>query len=141
MEGPTSSAAEKPAPTGSDADAQVSKSVDQKRSSQIEADAERIRASVARLTSSSINGLEGLSAELQQLQGFLNSEVERVQGHIDSALAGIKIIVETIAPWQSTLAMLEPPGVRAARAGPAANRPAAQGISSGLQNRNNPRPS
>jgi hypothetical protein len=126
MDGPTSAAAEKPTPAGSDADAQVSKSIDQKRSSQIEADAERIRASVARLTSSSISGLEGLSAELQQLQGFLNSEVERVQGHIDSALAGIKIIVETIAPWQSTLATLEPPGVRGVRAGPAANLPAAQ---------------
>jgi hypothetical protein len=127
MEGPTSSAAaEKPTPAGSDADAQASKSVDQKRSSQIETDAERIRASVARLTSSSINGLEGLSAELQQLQEFLKSEVERVQGHIDSALAGIKIIVETIAPWQSTLAMLEPPSVRGVRAGPAAKLPAAQ---------------
>ena len=57
MEGATSSAlAEKPTP-GSDADSRVSKSVDQKRPSQIEVDAERIRASVARLTSSSINGL------------------------------------------------------------------------------------
>ena len=56
MEGPTSSAAaEKPTPAGSDADAR--KSAEQKRPSQIEADAERIRASVARLTSSSINGL------------------------------------------------------------------------------------
>src|SRR5215831_12744434 len=110
MEGSASSAAvEKPTPAGSDPDARISKSAEQKRSSQIEADAERIRASVARLTSSSINGLEGLSAELQELQNFLNSEVERVQGHIDSALAGIKIIVETIAPWQSTLAMLEQP--------------------------------
>jgi hypothetical protein len=127
MEGPTSSAAvEKPTPAESDLDARISKSVEQKRPSQIEADAERIRSSVARLTASSINGLEGLSAELQELQGFLSSEVERVQGHIDSALAGIKIIVETIAPWQSTLALLEQPGVRPVRAGPAANLPAAQ---------------
>ena len=127
MEGPTSSAAvEKPTPAESDLDARISKSVEQKRTSQIEADAERIRSSVARLTASSINGLEGLSAELQELQGFLSSEVERVQGHIDSALAGIKIIVETIAPWQSTLALLEQPGVRPVRAGPAANLPAAQ---------------
>ena len=34
-----------------------------------------------------------------------------MQGHIDSALAGIKIIVETIAPWQSTLALLEQPDI------------------------------
>jgi hypothetical protein len=127
MEGPASSAAvEKPSVSGSDSDARISKSGEQKRPSQIEADAERIRSSVARLTSSSINGLEGLSAELQELQAFLNSEVQRVQGHIDSALAGIKIIVETIAPWQSTLAMLEQPGVRPVRAGPAANLPPAQ---------------
>jgi hypothetical protein len=127
MEGATSSAAvEKPIPADSSLDARSNKSVEQKRPSQIEVDAERIRSSVARLTSSSINGLEGLSAELQELQGFLNSEVERVQGHIDSALAGIKIIVETISPWQSTLAMLEQPGVRPVRAGPAANLPAPQ---------------
>src|SRR5262249_17331210 len=127
MEGPTSSAtAEKPVPAESDLDARISKLVEQKRPSQIEAEAERLKSSVARLTSSSINGLEGLSSELQELQGFLKCEVERVQGHIDSALAGIKIIVETIAPWQSTLALLEPPGVRPVRAGPAANLPAAQ---------------
>ena len=60
------------------------------------------RSSVARLTSNSIDGLEGLTAELQELQDFLKSEVERVQGDIESALAGIKIIIETIAPWKST---------------------------------------
>jgi hypothetical protein len=127
MEGPASLAAvEKPIPAESELDARINKSVEQKRPSQIEADAERIRSSVARLTSSSIHGLEGLSSELQELQEFLNTEVQRVQGHIDSALAGIKIIVETIAPWQSTLASLDPPGVRPVRAGPAANLPAAQ---------------
>jgi hypothetical protein len=35
----------------------------------------------------------------KQLQTFLESEVERVQGEIESALAGIKIIIETIAAW------------------------------------------
>jgi hypothetical protein len=83
-----------------------------------------------RLTSNSIKGLEGLTSEFQELQRFLTSEVERVQGHIDSALAGIKIIIDTIAPLQSTLTMPEPepepPGVRPVRAGPAANRQAAQ---------------
>jgi hypothetical protein len=42
----------------------------------------------------------------KQLQTFLKPEVERVQSEIESALAGIKIIIETIAPW-----------VRAVRAG------------------------
>lgn len=62
---------------------------------------EQIRSSVARLTSSSIEDLEGLKSELQKLQEFLNSEVEKVQREIESALAGITIIVETIAPWKS----------------------------------------
>jgi hypothetical protein len=102
--------------------------VEQKCPSQIEADAERIRSSVVRLTSNSINGLEGLSSELQELQRFLESEVERVHGHIDSALAGIKIIIEAIAPWQRTLVLLEPepPGVRPVRGGPAASLQATQ---------------
>jgi chaperonin cofactor prefoldin len=69
--------------------------------SQIETDAERIRSSIARLTSNSLEGLEGLASELQQLQSFLKSEVERVQGEIETALAGINIIIETIAPWKT----------------------------------------
>jgi hypothetical protein len=87
-------------------------------SPQIGTDAERIRAAVAKLTSSSIEGLQGLSSELHALQKFLQTEVERVQEEIESALAGIDIIIETIAPWKST-----PPlnGPRAVRAGPAAN--------------------
>ena len=88
-------------------------------------DAEGIRSSVARLTSVSIDGLEGLTAELQVLQNFLKSEVERVQGEIESALSGIKIIIETIAPWKST-AVAPPISPRAVRAGPAANVEVAQ---------------
>src|SRR5215831_535623 len=56
--------------------------------------------------SNSIDGLEVLSSELRQLKTFLKSEVERVQSEIESALAGVRIIIETIAPW-----------VRAVRAG------------------------
>jgi len=70
--------------------------------SQIETDAERIRSSIARLTSNSLEGLGGLASELQQLQSFLKSEVEHVQGEIESALAGINIIIETIAPWKTS---------------------------------------
>jgi hypothetical protein len=89
---------------------------------QIENDAERIRSSVARLTSSSVDGLGRLTSELQELQEFLKSEVERVQGEIESALAGINIIIETIAPWKSIADSLAPPSkTRAVRGGPAAN--------------------
>jgi hypothetical protein len=68
--------------------------------SQLEHRAERIRSSVARLTSSSINELEGLTLELNALQEFLNFETDRVQREIESALAGIRIIIETISPWK-----------------------------------------
>ena len=125
MNAPTSSAAaEKSPPMGLNVEAEIGQLVEQKipkRPPQIEIDAERIRSSVARLTSNSIDGLEGLASELQELQEFLKSEVERVQGEIESALAGIKIIIETIAPWKRTPVSLAPP-----RAGPAANVEAAQ---------------
>jgi hypothetical protein len=69
--------------------------------SQLEHRAERIRSLVARLTSSSINELEGLTLELNALQEFLKSETDRVQREVESALAGIRIIIETISPWKS----------------------------------------
>jgi len=69
--------------------------------SQLEHRAERIRSSVARLTSSSINELEGLTLELNALQEFLKLETDRVQREVESALAGIRIIIETISPWKS----------------------------------------
>ena len=72
-----------------------------KHSPRIENTVERIRSSIARLTSVSIDGLQGLTSELQKLQTFLNTEVSRVQGEIESALSGIQIIMETIAPWKS----------------------------------------
>ena len=86
-------------------------------------DVDRIRSAVTRLTSNSVEGLEGLSTELQVLQKFLKSEVERVQGEIESALAGIKIIIDTIAPWKSTAASN---AARGSRGGPAANIEGAQ---------------
>ena len=64
-------------------------------------DIERIISSVAQLTSSSIEGLRDLTSELHDLQKFLKTEVARVQSEVDNALAGIKIIMETIAPWRS----------------------------------------
>ena len=111
MNAPTSSSA--PAEKLlSSVEAEISKLVEQKipnAPTRVESDAERIRSSIARLTSTSIDGLEGLMSEVQQLQTFLKSEVERVQHEIESALAGIKIIVETIAPWKAMLVTTTPP--------------------------------
>jgi hypothetical protein len=130
MNAPTSSAAaDKSLPVDSGVEAEISKIVEKNianRPPQLETDAERIRSSVARLTSNSIDGLEGLTSELQELQNFLKSEVERVQGDIESALAGIKIIVETIAPWKSTVSLAPPTSARPVRSGPAANVEVAQ---------------
>jgi hypothetical protein len=67
----------------------------------MEFDAERIRSSVARLASTSIDDLEKLTSELERLQGYLKSETERVRNQIGDVLAGIGIIMETIAPWKT----------------------------------------
>jgi hypothetical protein len=64
-------------------------------------DAERIRSSIARLTSNSTSELEKLISELEALQEFLKSETGRVQDEIESVLDGIKIIVEAISPWKT----------------------------------------
>src|ERR1700736_479100 len=94
-----------------------------KPSGPLEISAERLTSSVARLTASSIDELQGLVSELQKMQEFLKSEVDNVQRQIDSALAGINIIVETISPWKSIAGSQTPPsGARNVRAGgPAAN--------------------
>ena len=87
---------------------ELEKQDDARLPSQLQVNAERIRSSVARLTSNSINELKGVTSELQQLQEFLSSEAERVQREIESALAGTKIIVETISPWNTTRALPTP---------------------------------
>src|SRR6476620_1089258 len=89
----------------------------------LEISAERFNSSVGRLTSNSIDGLQALVSELQRMQEFLNSEVDKVQRQIDSALAGINIIVETIGPWKSIAgSQTLPSDTRNLRAGgPAAN--------------------
>src|SRR6476646_2863800 len=98
MDSPTSAEpAEKTPPLELDSATQLSK----KPSGPPEISAEWFNSSIARLTSNSIDGLQGLVSELQKMQEFLNSEVDKVQRQIDSALAGINIIVETIGPWKS----------------------------------------
>ncbi|MFZ1148473.1 MAG: hypothetical protein WAR76_01915 [Xanthobacteraceae bacterium] len=73
---------------------------------QIQDDAERSRSLVARITSNSIDELEGLMSDLtsglQKLQEFLKSEGERVQREVvnhahlnQTALAAIKEVIET----------------------------------------------
>jgi len=124
MNAPTASLAALEKSLAADEETQLGRLPEQKgaQPAPVETDAERIRYSVARLTATSIEGLEGLSSELQQLQSFLKSEVERVQGEIESAVAGIKIIMDTIAPWKATLAPTAPPGSgRPFRGGPASN--------------------
>jgi hypothetical protein len=69
--------------------------------SKVGIDAERIRSSIARLTSNSTDELEKLITELEQLQEFLTSETGRVQREIGSVLDGIGIIIEAIAPWKT----------------------------------------
>src|SRR5262249_46015802 len=97
MNAPTSSTTvDKPVSLESEVEAEVSKLVEQKIS---RLDAERITSSIVRLTSNSTDGLDSLSSELQALQKFIEFEVVRVQNEIESALAGIKIIIDTIAPW------------------------------------------
>ena len=82
-------------------------------------DIERISSSLARLTSSSLESLEGLTSELQDLQKFLKTEVARVQSEVDNAMAGIKIIMEAIAPLRSL--QISGTASRTVRSGPAAN--------------------
>jgi len=105
MNAPTpSTTPEKSLPVHSDVAEEIRKLAEEnilKRPPQIETEVERIRSSITQLTSNSIDGLEGLTSELQELQRFLNSEVQRVQGEIDGALAGINIIIETLEPLKS----------------------------------------
>ena len=95
-----------------------------KPSSPLETTAEQFNSSVARLTSNSIDELQGLVSELQKMQEFLGtSEIDNVQRQIDNAMAGINIIVETIGPWKSIAGPHTPPsGTRNVQTGgPAAN--------------------
>ena len=122
MDTPTSAAPdEKTPPLELALATQLSKSATQE--GPLEIIAERNSSSVARLTSNSIDELQGLASELQKMQEFLKSEVDNVQRQIDSALAGINIIVETISPWKSIAgSQTLPSGAGNVRAGgPAAN--------------------
>ncbi len=109
MNAPTSgTAARKPLASKSELEAEISNLLEQQgqTSTSQEDDGERIRSLVARLTSNSIDELEGLGSDLfsavRELQEFLKSEGERVQREIvnyahltESTLATIKKMMET----------------------------------------------
>ena len=101
MDTPTSAAPDEKTPAVEEAVATQSSKEKSNPSSPLEASAERFNSSVARLTSNSIDELHQLASELQKMQEFLKSEVESVQRQINSAVAGINIIVETIGPWKN----------------------------------------
>ena len=105
MDTPTSAAPdEKTPPLELALATQLSKLATQEKSKPsgpLEISAEQFNSSVARLTSNSTDELHKLVSELQKMQEFLKSEVDNVQRQIDSAVAGINIIVETIGPWKS----------------------------------------
>jgi hypothetical protein len=81
--------------------------------SHVENNIEGIRSSIARLSSKSVDGLERLNSELQELQKLLKLEVERVQSEIASALAGIQVITDVIAPWKRNTSGSQSPSANA----------------------------
>jgi hypothetical protein len=81
--------------------------------SHVENNIEGIRSSIARLSSKSVDGLERLNFELQELQKLLKLEVERVQSEIASALAGIQVITDVIAPWKRNTSGSQSPSANA----------------------------
>ena len=103
----------------------------QRSNSALETNAERMRSALVRLSSTSIDDLEALTAELKSMQDFLKSEVDSVQRQIDGALAGINIIIETISPWKNTIPAPPAMNLRANRAGPAANIEVARRVAEG----------
>ena len=123
MDIPTSAAPDEKTPPPEAALATQIRKEKSNPSGPLEISAERFNSSVARLTSNSMDELHKLASELQKMQEFLKSEVESVQRQIDSAVAGINIIVETIGPWKSMAgSQAHPSGTRNVRAGgPAAN--------------------
>jgi ABC-type transporter Mla subunit MlaD len=109
MNAPTSAAAtRKSSAVTSELEAEIGNLLEdgQKLPAQIEDNGEPIRSLVARLTSNSIDELEGLGSDLtsavRELQQFLKAEGERVQREIvnyshltETTVAAIKNIIET----------------------------------------------
>jgi hypothetical protein len=102
--------------TNSDIRAELKKIAEQKISTPAQTDEnniERIGSSIARLSSKSVDGLERLQSELQEMQKLLRLEVERVQSAIDSASAGIQVLTDVIAPWKRNTSASQSPSTNA----------------------------
>ena len=123
MDTPTSASLDEKTPSSEQAVATQPSKEKSNPAGPLEITTERFNSSVARLTTNSIDELHKLASELQKMQEFLKSEVDSVQRQIESAVAGINIIVETIGPWKSMAgSQTFPSGNRNVRAGgPAAN--------------------
>ena len=123
MDSPTSTAPDEKTPSLDLAMATLLSKEKPKPSGPLGISVERLSSSLARSASNSVDELQGLVSELQKMQEFLKSEVDNVQCQIDSALAGINIIVETIGPWKGiATSQTLPSGTRNVRAGgPGAN--------------------
>ena len=77
MDSPTSAAPDEKTPPLELASATQLSKEKSKPSGPLEISAERFNSSVARLTSNSIDELQGLVSELQKMQEFLKSEVDK----------------------------------------------------------------
>ena len=108
MNAPTSAAVVKSVPVELAAEVEIGSLAEQQtpKPIQIQDDAERSRSLIARITSNSIDELQGLVSDLtsgvQKLEEFLKSEGERVQREVvnyaqlnQTALAAIKEIIDT----------------------------------------------
>jgi hypothetical protein len=77
---------------------------------EFENDNERAKSSLTRTTSNSIDKLDRLISEIQEMRKFLKAEGERVQREVENyaemsqgvALALTKIKADTIGPWKGT---------------------------------------
>ena len=83
-------------------------------------DNERAKSSLARTTSNSIDKLDGLISEIQEMRKFLKAEGERVQREVENyaemsqgvALALTKIKADTIGSWKGTDGEARPSGAK-----------------------------
>jgi chemotaxis protein histidine kinase CheA len=126
MDTPTSAALDEKALLSEQAVATQPSKEKSNPSGPLEISAERFNSSVVRLTTNSIDELHKLVSELQKMQEFLKSEVDSVQRQIDSAVAGINIIVETIGPWK---------GIASSQTLPSGNRNVVGGLAASIEQR------
>jgi hypothetical protein len=95
--------------TSNDAKDRVAPAQRAKHHGEIDTDTDRMRTMVGRITAHSLQELEALAAELEEVREFLKAESERVQREIanhaqlnKSTLSAIRNITETIGPWKNT---------------------------------------